>query len=373
MKSPRRTTMSNNDDSYVEFKLDSGRVLVRRESIPRLKSVDMFAFDCDGTLIDTEESFVLATFRTSEKMLEVLHGREIDTGRQGRQMLSALRQTGLYNNDWDSAFAIVCFVSMAAAEYDGRSRTAPAAEIMDRANALVREFTASEGRKGIESVKELMMRHYSSLSRQDDYNRIMHYMNYPNMPDRSPLSALYLRLYLGDSGTAGGGDGSALKWPDGLIGNEHPLVEARTMQSIVSLSGGRKAVILTGNKRSFVAAALGGLTNYFDMDSSLFITDMEESRAEELELFRKPSEAGLLRAVERTNSACVLYAGDSGEDMLMVFAARKKGVHALFTGVTGNTPDPESFRAFFMEKGADAVIESVNQLPETLIRLRSLN
>lgn len=365
--------MTNKDDSYVEFTLDSGRVLVRKESMPHLKSVDMFAFDCDGTLIDTEESFVLATFRTAEKILETLHGREIDTGTQGRKILSALRQTGLYNNDWDSTFAIVCFVSMAVAEYDGRSSTVEAAELMNRANALVKAFTASEGRKGIESVRELMKRHYSSLSKLEDCNRIMRYMNYPNMPEESPLSALYMRLYLGDPDAAEGGNGVALKWPDGLIGNEHPLVDARTLESIVSLSGGRRAVILTGNKRNFVAAALGSLVDYFDMDSSLFIADMEEAHAEDLELYRKPSEAGLLRAVERTGSACVLYSGDSGEDMLMVSSARKRGVDALFAGVTGNTPDPESFRHFFMGKGADIVMDSVNQLPETIGRLRSIN
>ncbi len=363
-------SMTALNDGYIELGSVRGSMLVSRAAVELLRSVDSFAFDCDGTLLNSEESYVRATFETARTLFERLHGRGIETGKQGRRILSWLRQTGEYNNDWDSTFALVCFTSMAEAELDGAGGSKLPAALMDRAGDIASEFISSADRKDAASLKEFMKRRYASLAKKDEFDRISGFLNYPGGPERSPVSNVYMKFYLGKNPDDGwDGNYRPLDYGNGLISKERPLVDARTMSQIISLSGGRKPAILTGSWRSTVSASLGHLAQYFDMGASMFIGDMENEGSPDVAHFRKPSDRGLLRAIELIGSDCLLYTGDSGEDMIMVSAARKKGARVLFAGVTDNTPDPEEFRKYFIEKGADAVLHSASQIPELMNEL----
>lgn len=350
---------------YIELGVSGGKVLVRRDSIAHLRSVTNFVFDCDGTLVNTEESFMSATFLTVDGLFSALHGREIVTRLKGRCMLSALRQTGEYNNDRDSAFAIVCFLSAAAAEQVGIVGLQDG-ELIERGTDIMAEFLSSAGGKSVEDVMGFVAGQHASLGRTEEFGRIMRYLDYPNPPGVSPVSTLYMKLYLG----AGRID---REWPVGLIGNERPLVDAETMSELISLSGGRRPAIITGNGRSFVTAALGPLSDSFDLDSSLFILDLENSDYPAAPNFRKPSDAGLLPIAERAGSGFTLYTGDSGEDMLMALTAGARDARVLFSGVTANTPDPTDFRRYFAEKGAHGIMDRVTQLPSVMRLLAGLS
>ncbi len=235
--------MVKNGSDYIELQLNGGQALVRKRSVDRLRVVDSFAFDCDGTLVDTEGSFTRATFETVERLLENMHGKRLAPGSASRHILTKLRQTGEYNNDWDSVFAIVCFISAAYAELGSKGHPVCTGELLERAAEMVNVFTLSTGSKGVENAKEYTRSLYAGIGMDREYSRIMSYLNYPNLPSLSPLSSIYQMLYLGR-----GENGSM--WPDrtpeGLASSERPLVSAETIRQLMSISGGRKPAIITG-------------------------------------------------------------------------------------------------------------------------------
>jgi phosphoglycolate phosphatase-like HAD superfamily hydrolase len=62
-----------------------------------------------------------------------------------------------------------------------------------------------------------------------------------------------------------------------------------------------------------------------------------------------------------------VYAGDSAEDLLMARRAEKEtGAKIAFVGVYGNSPDPSKTVAQFKREGVEAIVKSVNQLPNTI-------
>lgn len=317
-----------------------------------MKSADSFAFDCDGTLISTEGSYDRATYETVERMLMELHSLRISAAEDERDMLVALRMTGLYNNDWDSAFAMILFASMAIAGLDGRSAAATSQEIMDRAKNAALHFTESGRDADVNAMMEHARCFYRSMGKEGDFIRIVRHMNYPNLPPASRLSSLYMELY------------------EQFNGTEYPLIDSSTVEALISLSGGRKPAIITGNYSRRVREVLGAMLHLFSEDASVFLGDMETSGSEELARLRKPSPEGLMRAKKAMGSHRLLYFGDSGEDLLMAERARQKGTRVMFAGVTGKSLDPVRFTSYFMEKGADAVLTSVRQVPGLIMRLR---
>ena len=339
-------------NDYLEVNIRGSGAFVRTESMRRLGTADSFAFDCDGTLISTAGSYDRATYETVERVLRELHDMSISTAGHGKDMLMALRMTGHYNNDWDSAFAMILFGSMAIAGLDGRSVTATSREIMDAAKGTALRFTESGQAVDVDAMVEYARRFYLSMGKEGDFIRIVGHMNYPNLPHESRLASLYMELY------------------EQFCDTEYPIIDRATVEALISLSGGKKPAIITGNYSRRVREVLGGVLQLFSEEASLFLGDMETSGSKELALFRKPSPEGILRAKKAMGSTSLLYFGDSGEDQLMAARARRKGADVMFAGVTGHSLDPERFTDYFLEKGADAVLTSVGQAPELISMLR---
>lgn len=351
---------------YMEMDIRGMPAFIRRDSAGALSSVDLFAFDCDGTLIDTEDLFLAAMIGTTEKLLADLHGRELPLGKSAKRMLSLLRQTGEYNSDWDSSFAMTCMVSMALAEYDGRSRDVPGEALMGRAAEIASEFAGSDSPKDVLSFRQYVKRQYSRYGKEDEFGRIMRYLSYPGEESLSPVCRIYGSWYQ----EAGSVD-SAAKSFERMARKSRRLVDPSILESLLALTGGKKPAIITGSDRSFVEAALGPLSAYFDMEKSTFIGDLDASDKPNLELYSKPSPGSLERAVEGTGCSRLLYTGDSGEDLMMASSARGRGMEVLFAGVTARALDPEGFREHFMKNGADAVLSGVDQLVPLIESLRN--
>lgn len=338
---------------------------VRRESVETLSTADLFAFDCDGTLIDTENLFLDAMIGATEKLLAELHNRELRLGRSAKRMLSLLRQTGKYNNDWDSTFAMTSMVSMSLAEYDGRNANVPVTEIMDRAEELTAEFTGSTMPKGVVSLREFVKQHCSAIGCEKEFHRVMEYLSYPGDESTSPVCRSYNKWYHEE-----GSEESAAKDFERMAAGARKLVDSTDLESLLSVARGKKHAVITGSDRSFVLSVLGPLSEYFDMHRSTFIGDLDDSDTASIELYSKPSPVSLERAMEGLGDRLLLYTGDSGEDLMMARLARERGMDVLFAGVTARALDPEGFRNHFMANGADAVLSGADQLVQLLDELR---
>ena len=84
---------------------------------------------------------------------------------------------------------------------------------------------------------------------------------------------------------------------------------------------------------------------------------------------KKPHPAGLISLAEKLNSSSLVYVGDTLDDIKTVVNAAKadpsrnyRGVGVLTGGLSG-----KSGKKLFEENGADAVISTVNDLPELLL------
>lgn len=349
---------------YRKLSLGGHTSLVKEGTEDRLKGVDGLAFDCDGTLVDVSGSFVRATFDTAEMLISSLHGRRVDFGNSGMRMLTSLRKTGQYNNDWDSTFAIVCFVSMALEGYDGRRSEVTADELVDRAGSIGRDFIAGNRSWDVEGVRRFTQEYYRSRSREGECARIFEFLNYPGLPPGSRLSTAYDKLYYGtiDGLPPGGRNEDDGK---GLFRTERLLVDETDLLAFADITG-KKPALLTGRPRKMLEVTMGSWMRYFDLEASMFIGDIGLDDYAGQSAYRKPLPGSLLRAMERMKSSRMLYAGDSGEDIGMASAAREKGADVLFAGVVGSTTDPDGFRAFFRDAGADIIVDGPAQLKRLL-------
>jgi phosphoglycolate phosphatase-like HAD superfamily hydrolase len=62
-----------------------------------------------------------------------------------------------------------------------------------------------------------------------------------------------------------------------------------------------------------------------------------------------------------------VYVGDSAEDLLMARRAEKEiGAKIAFVGIYGNSSAPDETIDKFKQEGVEAIIRSVNQLPNII-------
>jgi phosphoglycolate phosphatase-like HAD superfamily hydrolase len=66
------------------------------------------------------------------------------------------------------------------------------------------------------------------------------------------------------------------------------------------------------------------------------------------------------------NSKNCLYVGDSMEDMILAQKASELGFQATFCGIYGSGELPEMKKKLFTERNVQLILESINQLPDSL-------
>jgi phosphoglycolate phosphatase-like HAD superfamily hydrolase len=66
------------------------------------------------------------------------------------------------------------------------------------------------------------------------------------------------------------------------------------------------------------------------------------------------------------NSKNCLYVGDSMEDMILAQKASELGSKATFCGIYGSGKLPEMKKKLFTEYNAPLILETINELPDSL-------
>ena len=121
-----------------------------------------------------------------------------------------------------------------------------------------------------------------------------------------------------------------------------------------------KIAIVTGRGFNAISSSLKELLNQFNIENSVFLEDEPRDLA-------KPNPQSLIRAMEGLNSKNCLYVGDSMEDMMLAQKASELGFKATFCGIYGSGKLPEMKKKLFTERGAPLILETINQLPDTLL------
>jgi phosphoglycolate phosphatase-like HAD superfamily hydrolase len=300
---------------------------------------DCALFDIDGVLVDIRKSYNSAIRMTVEFMLKKLAGRSF-RGIVTDQIILKFRQSGGFNNDTDTTYAIV--LATLARQ--------PASVAAGRKILLATAANADD--TGVASVEK-----YLDGFGVAKWKKIL---GYPAPVKECMLARVFDEYFYGPRLFRMRNETEPRYWRGKpLISNDVLVVSAATMRRLHEIFGGNLAVV-SGRSRLAAEYSLGGVMKYFDLDACVFLED--ESRE-----YAKPSPYAIKRAMESMGARTALYSGDSAEDHMMAGRAEAEaGVRIQFVGIYGFSPDPRRTLENFKQLGIKATAKSVNQLPSMI-------
>jgi len=307
---------------------------------------DCALFDIDGVLVDIRKSYNAAIKKTTEYMLRSITGKPFH-GLVTDRIILEFRQSGGFNNDTDTTYAItLAMLAMAPKSIlEGRKFLAKVAENADeRGIVSVEKFLA---RYGIEKWKKQLA--------------------YPAPVRYNMLARVFDEFFYGPELFRKQNHLKSEYWAGGrpLIDNDRIAVNAKTMKELHNMFDGNLALV-SGRSRLAAQYSLKPVMQYFNMDACVFLEDEKREYA-------KPNPYSIKRAMEEMNVRTAIYAGDSAEDLFMARSAENEvGVKVEFVGVYGNSPQRMRTIAKFKQEGVEAIIKSVNQLPNTINKVLAI-
>ncbi|WP_135826338.1 TIGR01548 family HAD-type hydrolase [Halorussus ruber] len=295
--------------------------------------VDAVVLDIDGVVVDESDSYRRAVVETVERV----HGDTI-----GKDETQSFKDAGGFNNDWDVTYAVALFL---LARREGMDLDVE--EFTDRIAARRAEREDTEAADGLDAAEAVVDEVLSESARERaraDW-------------DPEHLREVFQQLYLGNDLYAdieGGAPTLDIEAP-GFIHDEPILLESETLDLLAEYPLG----VVTGRPRdeADIAQRRAGLD--VPEDRRFTMDDWEEG---------KPHPHALTTLAERFGAESVVFVGDTLDDIRTARNAAEEdpardyfGVGVLTGGLTG-----EEGRRKYEETGANAVIDSVNDLPELL-------
>jgi len=342
-----------------------------------LRLVDTIVFDCDGVLIDSRTSYDRAIETTTEYFLSNIFGLRLKPSFPVQQLVEVLRGTGQYNNDIDATAAILVSVTASLPS----DRVMKCLETRDESVEKLQETLESEAFVGevlrllemaskgcsvfVNAVKEAVP------SAAPCVDELLKRLGYPGGPASSLLSRVFDEYYYGPVLLRRlHGLDPVVGCKTGLIDSEKVIVSTETLRSLSCLLSKGGMGILSGRSRLGTEYTLGGLIKFFQDGPMVFLEDHDPNLDVTQPIPGKPSPEPLLVAAEQARTfKTILYVGDSAEDLMMTNNARRVRPNFAFCGVTGVAYSQRRVSAL-AELGADAILESVNDLPALLSGVR---
>ena len=301
---------------------------------------DCALFDIDGVLVDIRKSYNAAVKRTVEYMLKSITDRSF-RGLVTNQIILRFRQSGGFNNDADTTYAIT--LAMLA--------RLPKNVVQGR--KFLMQVAGNADESGYLSVEKFLAGY--------DIERWKKLLAYPAPVKESMLARVFDEFFYGPELFRKQNHLEPKYWTGGrpLIKNDRLAVSAKTMKKLHKMIGGNLAMV-SGRSRLAAEYSLKPVMKYFNLDACVFLEDEKREYA-------KPNPYAIKRAMEVMGARTAVYAGDSAEDLLMARRAEKEvGVKIVFIGVYGNSPQRAKTMAQFRQEGVQAIAKSVNQLPNTI-------
>ncbi len=309
----------------------------------KIKKLDAIIFDCDGVLIDVSNSYDLAIKKTVEFVTAKI--AMIKSPLVTTEMIDAFKKTGGFNDEVDVTYALI-LVAVASKKI-GR-------DFSD----LVVQTTKNADSTGINSVEKYLD------SIKIDLTDIKKKLAYPSKRFESTLSSIFDELFYGaDLYSKLYKRAPKFFSEKGLIENDIVLVTKSLLDKLHQRFG-KKIAIVTGRGMISAKHSLRQLLDEFDLQSSRFLEDEPREMA-------KPNPQSLVSSIKGMKASCSVFVGDSMEDLIMACKADKHAGPTLFCGIYGTSKDSHAKKAFFEQKGADMVLESISLLPKALNLVRA--
>lgn len=368
--------------SYTQIETPGGPAFVRKGATEAVSAVDSIVFDCDGVLVDTRRSYDATIVAVVDRLVRRMFRLRLPWKAVASTLIQCLRNTGGFNNDWDTVYAIVMLTActLPSRYSDGFfcalgtqtvSADVPSGEslrVLSRVVRSVRIFGRRKSRSGQASVDEFVRRSLPE-DRWELRGRVRACLGYPGNPPSSLLATLFDEMYHGEElYREMYSVEPRFHRGRGFIENDRVIVSRSDLSSLSRTVRGRLA-LATGRPRLAAKYSLGSLFSFFTPAASVFIGDADIRATSELSAFRKPSGRSLLLALREFRSRRLVYVGDSAEDWQMVVNARRSTDSISFAGVYTKSYDPANQLRFFKHEGVELIVPTVRQLPAVLKEL----
>jgi HAD superfamily phosphatase len=319
---------------------------------------DYIIFDIDGVLIDVKKSYNEAIKNTVKFVVRNLIKKDLKDLITD-QIILKFRQTGGFNNDTDTSYAII----LSLLSYQ------------DLQNANLEKFLIDvaehANETGIDSVEKYIKKLTSNKTFPNylkNIDKILDYLNYPGKVGDSIVSTVFDEFFYGQE--------LFLKrykikskyyFGKPLIENDRIVITDNTIRKLIERFNSKIAMV-SGRSKIAAAYALDNKFYLLNEKNSIFLEDEDRK-------FAKPNPYGLKKVINKINTRNdILYCGDSIEDLIMARRAEeelnqknlKTKTSIVFCGIYGCSSNKDELISKFMEKKADIIIKSVNDLPHIL-------
>ena len=301
---------------------------------------DCVLFDIDGVLVDIRKSYNTAIKETVEYMLKFITGSSFQ-GLVTDQIILKFRQSGGFNNDTDTSYAITLATLANPPKNISEGR---------KFLALVAENADESGRISVEK--------FLAIYDIDKWKKVL---TYPALVKDSLLARIFDEIFYGPDLFRQQDHLEPKYCTTGrpLIKNDKLAVTVKTMKKLNKMFKGNLAIV-SGRSRLAAEYSLKPIIKYFNSDACVFLEDKKREYA-------KPNPYAVKHAMKVMSARTAIYVGDSVEDLLMARRAEKEtGMKIAFVGIYGNSSEPGKTIYKFKQEGVKAIMRSVNQLPNII-------
>lgn len=327
-------------------------------TLRRCFHIDYIIFDIDGVLIDVKKSYNEAIKNTVQFVVRNLIKKDLKYLITD-QIILKFRKTGGFNNDTDTSYAII----LALLSYQ------------DLQNANLEKFLIDVAEHadetGIDSVEKYIKKLISNKTFPNylkNIDKILDYLNYPGKVGDSIVSTVFDEFFYGQELFFKRYKiKSKHYFGKPLIENDRIVITDNTTRKIIERFNSKIAMV-SGRSKIAAAYALENKFYLLNEKNSIFLEDEDRK-------FAKPNPYGLKKVIKKINTRNdILYCGDSVEDLIMARRAEeelnqknlKTKTSIVFCGIYGCSSNKDELISKFMEKKADIIIKSVNDLPHIL-------
>jgi len=310
-------------------------------------SNECILFDIDGVLIDTRSSYNKTIKETVKHIASIFNPSLHNVlSLVTDELIFKFRQSGKFNNDVDTTYALLLSILCAPDPYW-------------RIHRFIDEVADNATSNGIRSVEK----HLSNYNRAV-VKAIKKKLNYPNGIRQSLVTRIFDEHFYGPTLFK---KRLVLKakhyFGRPLIDNDKVIIKTESLREISELFSGRIAIV-SGRSRLASRYALGNKYSMFRQRASVYLEDEKRSLG-------KPNPYSLRKALEVFSSNGGYYVGDSVEDFIMSTKLNmREGYNIQFIGVYGASVCPNIAKDYF-SKNESLAIKNVNEIPNIIYKVRN--
>ena len=311
---------------------------VSDEIIQKISKFDSIIFDCDGVLVDIRKSYDYAINKTISAIMKDIFNDDLSDIINSK-ILYSLKASGGFNDEVSVVYTAI--LTLVASKKTNISF-----------EKLIIDVIENSDESGITSIDNFF------INSKIDLKEIKNKLDYTNSRKESYIHKMFNQLFYGPELYEEIFNEKSSFSEKPLIDKDDIVLDENLMSKLKNRFG-KKITTVTGRGNFAFSYSMKDFLENFDIEHSVFLEDRSLDLA-------KPNPNSLIESISGINSKCVLYVGDSMEDLKMVEKCKDKGLDVSFCGIYGSSDEPELKYELFRKNSASFIIESIQELPKAL-------